>query len=50
METIELDFARLDAAGIVTPKHGRTGVAEDIRLLKRALLNRVAVPDGRASP
>jgi exopolysaccharide/PEP-CTERM locus tyrosine autokinase len=45
MDTIQLDLARLGAAGIVTPDNSRSVAAEDFRLLKRCLLRNADSPE-----
>jgi receptor protein-tyrosine kinase len=47
-----IDFAQMEAAGIVTPSHRRSRLSEEVRLIKRRLLQRIrehdgALPDGR---
>lgn len=43
--TLQLDFARLAAAGFVTPNHESSQLGEEIRIIKRPLLLK-AFPDG----
>jgi exopolysaccharide/PEP-CTERM locus tyrosine autokinase len=47
-----IDFAQLEAAGIITPSHRRSRLSEEVRLIKRRLLQRIrehaaVLPDGR---
>lgn len=47
-----IDFAQMEAAGMITPSHRRSRLSEEVRLIKRRLLQRIrehapALPDGR---
>jgi receptor protein-tyrosine kinase len=47
-----IDFAQMEAAGMITPSHRRSRLSEEVRLIKRRLLQRIrehsaSLPDGR---